>query len=147
MRPLVFLLLLLNLLFLTWAQGLLWPAEANPVHQPLNPEQIRIVTPQDLQKELLSPTPEEPHDLPENLKKAENLTVVTRCLLFSNLSREGLEKLVDMASEKFPAFTVSRREQKQRLGLLEFSGPEVQADALRHAASELLPKSQVGECR
>ena len=102
MRILIFLLILVNLLFLAWTQGLLG-SSSNPdavrVQQQLLADQVKVVS-RDEPPEVITP--------PEKPKKVVEVKVVDICLELSDLPIAEVAQVEGMLAEKLPVFKSER---------------------------------------
>lgn len=137
MRAFVFLLILINLLFLAWAQGYFGPP-ANPdafrLQQQLHPERIRVVARDEAPAELTRPAakpaaPEEPTQSEQNGAEA--------CLQIEGLALAEGVRAESLLAEKWSAFKAQRTTLEGANGYWVFIAPLASKQEAENKAAEL----------
>jgi len=131
MRPLVFALVLANLLFFVWARGYLGaPAEADSrrVEQQLLPERIVVVSrgepPQSARKKAKGETPREQQGN-------------ERCRIWSDLAASEADEIEQVLREGFAEFRTNRRTVNENSGYWVFIPPLASKDEVSRKTAEL----------
>lgn len=102
MRVLVFLLILINLLFLAWTQGYLGDSsnpDAHRIQNQLLADQVKVVSRDE---------PPEVATAPKKSSKAEETSSADACLLLSDVSIAEIAQIEALLTEKLPAFKSER---------------------------------------
>lgn len=131
MRALVFLLILSNLLFWAWTQGLLGSPESPDslrVQQQVQADRVKIVARDEPPPEL-TPVPK--------AVKVEKKTIVEECLLLADVPADDLARLEALVKEKYPAFRAEHSMTAPSPSFWVFIPPQTNKADAERKASEL----------